>query len=358
MLSSPLVFVVPGDLDTLTGGYAYDRQIIQGLRAAGWAIEVLQLGPGFPWPDATTLSRAAEQIAAIPDGRTVIADGLALGAMPNIVTRHARRLHWVALVHHPLALETGLSDTQSLQLFSSEQQALAETDLVIVTSPATARALDPYGVPTSRIQVVEPGTEPRPRAMGSRDGGLSLLCVATVTPRKGHQVLIDALAGLQDRPWTLDAVGSLTRDAETAKSVHASIASHGLRGRVHLHGEVDGATLAAHYAQADLFVLPSFHEGYGMVLAEALSHGLPVVSTLAGAIPDTVPHDAGLLVPPGDVRALRAALTRLMDEPRLRASLAAGAQAARTRLPGWPQAVSLFAKALNQAQARRSRSHS
>jgi len=346
--SPSIVFLVPGDLGALTGGYAYDRQIISGLRAAGWHVEVVQLGAGFPWPDAATLSQAAEQITAIPDGRTVVADGLAFGVIPDIVARHAQRLHWVALVHHPLALETGLSEAQRQQLLASEQGALAAARLVIVTSATTARALDGLGVPASHIHVVEPGTHLPPLATGSDDGGLSLLCVATLTPRKGHQVLLEALAGLQDRAWTLHCVGSQARDAQTARSLHATITAQGLSGRVHLHGEVDDAVLAARYTQADVFVLPSFHEGYGMVLAEALAHGLPIVSTLAGAIPDTVPLEAGLLVPAGDAQALRAALARLMDEPGLRASLAAGAQVARARLPSWAQAVSLFAETLRR----------
>lgn len=349
MPSPPIVFLVPGDLGSLTGGYAYDRQIISGLRAEGCDVGVLQLGAGFPWPDAATLRQAAEQVAAIPDGRIVVADGLALGVIPDIVALHAQRLHWVALVHHPLALETGLNEAQRQQLFDSEQRALAAARQVIVTSVSTARALDGYGVPAARIHVVEPGTHLPPLATGSHDGGLSLLCVATLTPRKGHQVLIDALAGLQDRAWTLHCVGSLARDADTVRSLRVAIAAQGLSDRVHLHGEVDDAALAAHYAQADVFVLPSFHEGYGMVLAEALAHGLPIVSTQAGAIPGTVPLEAGLLLPPGNVQALRAALARLMDEAGLRASLATGAQAARARLPSWAQAVSLFAEALRCA---------
>jgi glycosyltransferase involved in cell wall biosynthesis len=358
----PIVFVIPGDLASLTGGYAYDRHIIDGLRADGQDVTVMSLGGGFPWPDAATLDHAAGQIAAIADGATVVADGLALGVIPDIVARHARRLHWVALVHHPLALETGLSAARAQQLFDSERRALAAVSRVIVTSPATALALEPYGVAASCIEVIEPGTHAVLLAHGSAHGsvqspsrsdsaradhdGLSLLCVATVTPRKGHDILIDALAGLRDRPWRLDCVGSLTRDAAAAHALRQAIARHGLVERVWLHGEVSEARLAAHYAQADAFVLASFHEGYGMVLSEALAHGLPIVSTRAGAIPDTVPAGAGLLVPPGDAAALRVALARLMDEPALRASLAAGAQAARAHLPGWPQAVSRFAQAL------------
>jgi glycosyltransferase involved in cell wall biosynthesis len=330
-----IAFLVPGDLDTLTGGYAYDRQIIGGLRATGWDVDVLGL------------QGAAEQIADIPDGRVVVADGLAFGVIPDIVTQHAQRLRWVALVHHPLALETGLSERQSQQLFESEQRALASARLVIVTSPATATALGRYGLPASRIQVVEPGTHPAPLATGSLNG-LSLLCVATVTPRKGHEVLIEALCGLQDRAWTLHCVGSLNRNADTARALRAAIAMHGMSERIHLHGEVDEAQLAARYAQADVFVLPSFHEGYGMVLAEALAHGLPIVSTTAGAIPDTVPREAGLLLPPGDALALRAALAQLLDDAGLRASLAAGARTARAGLPGWPHAVAEFAQALKR----------
>jgi glycosyltransferase involved in cell wall biosynthesis len=176
-------------------------------------------------------------------------------------------------------------------------------------------------------------------------------------------VLIEALAGLRDRPWSLHCVGSLSRDQATVQTLRQTIANHGLAERVLLHGQVDEVQLNAHYARADVFVLPSYHEGYGMVLAEALARGLPILSTAVGAIPETVPPDARLLVPPGDAAALQAALGRLMHDEPLRASLAAGAQAARARLPNWQQAVSRFAQALSRqpmgaAQPRKSRSHS
>jgi len=342
-----VVFVVPGDLDTRTGGYAYDRHIIGGLRDAGWTVDVLALADGFPWPDAAALADAAERIAGLPGGSLVVVDGLAFGALPELAARHAQRLAWVALVHHPLALETGLGEAQRRQLLDSERRALAAARRVIVTSHATARALQrDYGVPPARIHVVEPGTVPAAAHERPAGDGLSLLCVAAVTPRKGHGVLIDALAGLQDRAWTLRCVGSLARSPDTVHALRHAIAAHGMAQRVHLDGEVDADRLARHYAQADAFVLPSFHEGYGMALAEAMAHGLPVVSTTAGAIPDTVPAGAGVLVPPGDVPALRAALARLLDDPAWRASLARGARAAGARLPGWREAAARFAEAL------------
>lgn len=351
MSARRVVFVVPGDLATLTGGYAYDRQIITGLSAAGWVVEVVALDAAFPWPDATARDRAAQRVAALPDGSLVVVDGLAFGVMPEVAERHAARLRWVALVHHPLALETGLTPQQSRVLFDTERRALATARGVIVTSPATARELTRYGVAAEGVHVVIPGTDPAPLATGSGVGsasrGLSLLCVAALIPRKGHAVLIEALRALKDRAWTLHCVGSETRDADTASALRSAIAAHGLGERVRLHGEIPTCSLQAMYEQADAVVLPSFFEGYGMALAEALARGLPVVSTMAGAIPNTVPRDAGILVPPGDALALRSALARLLDEPAQRARLAAGARAARAVLPTWPQAVLRFAAALD-----------
>lgn len=341
-------FLVPGDWNSRTGGYLYDRRIVDQLRAAGWRVDVVSPGDGFPWPDAAARRRAQEVVDALPDGALVVADGLGFGVLPELAAAHAKRLRWVALVHHPLALESGLNAAQRAQLFDSERRALESARRVIVTSPSTARALAPCGVAPERISVVEPGTDPAPLAVGGGCGpqALSLLCVATVTPRKGHLVLLEALAGLRDRRWHLHCAGSLTRDPDEGRRAQAAAERLGLIDRVRWHGEVDAAPLDALYAQADLFVLPSLHEGYGMALAEALARGLPVVSCAAGAIVDTVPADAGILVPPGDVGALRAALRGLMDTPAARHALAVGARTAAAKLPRWSDAGQRFAAAL------------
>ncbi len=346
-----IVFMLPGPLDVLSGGTIYDCHIVDGLRRAYWQVDVLALAGGFPWPDAVALDEAARRVAQLPDGVCVVADGLAYGALPDIARHHGRRLRWVALVHHPLALETGLTAAQQQLLFASERCALAATRGVIVTSATTAAALADYGVAPAHIHVVEPGTQPAPLATGSPRTGdgqaCTLLCVATLTPRKGHAVLFDALAGLQDRNWTLHCVGDSQRDAATTRDLRARIAALGLTQRVSLHGELDPADVQAMYRCADVFVLPSYYEGYGMALAEALASGLPVISTTGGAIADTVPADAGVLVPPGDSAALRAALARLLDEPHWRARLAAGARRARTYQHDWPVAVGRFTSALD-----------
>ena len=343
------IFLVPGDWESRTGGYLYDRRIVAGLRDAGWQVHLRSPGDTFPLPDAAAREQARRAVEALPDGALVVADGLGFGALPELAEQHAQRLRWVALVHHPLAFESGLSPVERTLLEHSERRALACARHVVVTSASTARALADFGVVAPRITVVEPGTDPAPRAMGggAGEGALSLLCVATVTARKGHAVLIEALARLQDRRWHLHCAGSLARDDATVAAVHAAVARQGLAARIHWHGEVDSATLDRLYAQADLFVLPSFHEGYGMALAEALARGLPIVSCNAGAIVDTVPADAGVLVPPGDAAALRAALRRVMEEPAWRAALAAGARRAAKQLPDWSSTAARFATVLD-----------
>jgi glycosyltransferase involved in cell wall biosynthesis len=343
-------FLIPGDWRTPTGGYTYDRRLVQALREAGWAVDVRALDGAWPAPDARAVAAAAAQLQTVAVGTPLVADGLAFGALPELVQAHAARLRWVALVHHPLHLESGLDEATRRRLRHGETLALRHARQVVVTSAATARDVAAMGVPPARIAVVEPGTDRpalRPRIdAGGRGGPVRLLCVATLTPRKGHAVLLQALAPLAALDWELHVVGSATRDPATAAQLRAVAAAPALAGRVHWHGEVDADRLQAHYAAADLLVLPSLHEGYGMVVAEAVAAGLPVLATRAGALPDTLPADAGLLVPPGDAAALQAALERAITDPALRARLAAGARAAAPRLPTWQAQAARFAAVL------------
>jgi glycosyltransferase involved in cell wall biosynthesis len=340
-MNPPLHFIVPGPLGQRTGGYIYDRRIVLGLRASGWTIEVQELAGSFPKVDEAARRAAARALDAMPPAALPIIDGLALPAFSELEGRLPQP--WVALVHHPLALETGLARDEADAFATLERRLLAGADRIIVTSPRTRRDLAAYGVDDPRVGVVRPGTDPAPLARGSGGFGPALLCVASLTPRKGHLVLLEALGGLTALGWRLTCVGSAERDPACAVAIMATIERLGLGKRITLVGERAEDALGPYYDGADLFVLASYHEGYGMVLAEALARGLPVVSTTAGAIPETVPKGAGLLVPPGDARALAAALRRVLTEPALRARLTAGAQAARRRLPDWDDAVRAFA---------------
>lgn len=349
--SRAISMLIPGDWSTPTGGFQYDRRLALALRASGWTIDALQVEADWPTPDAVAVARAASRIASIPDGARVIADGLAYGVLDAVVADHAERLRWVALVHHPLHLETGLAPRLCEQFREREARALGFARRVVVTSRRTARDVEALGVPSARIAVVEPGTDPcarMPTASAARPSGpVSLLCVATITPRKGHALLLQALAGLAAFDWRLHCVGSLSRDAAAAARVQALASELGLAERIVWHGEVDAPTLAAHYAAADLLVLPSLHEGYGMVVAEALAAGVPVLCSDAGALKDTLSADAGWCVPAGEVPALETALRRLIEAPALRRALAAGARAAGRHLPDWSTQAARFADVLD-----------
>jgi glycosyltransferase involved in cell wall biosynthesis len=342
-----LAFAVPGDLRTPTGGYTYDRRMIAELQQLGWQVDLIGLGDGFPKPSAAQKAFAGEQLLAAPEGCPVLVDGLALGVLPEAAGEVRKRCPLVALVHHPLAYETGVSPEQAQALWESETAALAAAAHVIATSPATARLLqEEYDVPPELITIAPPGTDPAEPAAGSRDGTLRMISVGAIVPRKGFDILVAALAKLPDLPWHLTIVGDRSRDPPTAARLDADIAALGLRDRITVLDAQPADRLAELYAGADLFVLASHFEGFGMVFAEAIARGLPVVGTTGGAIPDTVPPNAGVLVEPGDVRALARTLELLIRNPDERRWLAQGARETAKTLPTWPDTARLFAAAI------------
>ena len=342
--------IVPGRLDTLTGGYGYDRRIVAGLRERGWLVTVHELDDSFPIPHAAAREQAARVLAAIPDDAFVIVDGLALGALPDEIQPHAERLRLVGLVHHPLAAETGLDLSVARRLEDTERRALQHVRRVIVTSEATADMLDSYGVTRQRVTVITPGTDPAALAEGSSGPDVHLLCVAALIPRKGHDVLLRALASLPCRNWRLTCVGSIQRDVPTIDRLRHQLLSCGLDDRVSFVGEMSGARLERLYATADVFVLPTLYEGYGMVVAEALAHGLPVVATRTGAIGDLVTSQAGIVVEPGNADLLADALSRVIADRACREQLARGARTVRARLPSWEESSDALARLLEQIE--------
>ena len=344
-MSQALHFVIPGDLMTVTGGYVYDRRIITGLRAIGWNIVVHSLDASFPFPDQLALGRARDTLMSIAENSTIVIDGLALGAMPTVIEEQRQRLRLTALVHHPLAAESGLDGRQVEALFSSEQRALAAVNQIIVTSAATAHALHDYGIDKARISIVNPGTDRAPRSR-PQNAITQLLCVATLIPRKGHENLLAALSLLRERPWHLTCVGSFDRSPETTTTLRRQITDLEFQDRVTLLGEVDAHVLRSRYLGADVFVLATRMEGYGMVLSEAMSYGLPIVTTSVGATADTVAPGAGLLVPGDDSQAFAQALAKVIDDQGLREQLAEMSWLTGRNLPTWCQASQAFANQL------------
>ncbi len=343
--------LVPGSLATLTGGYIYDRRICEGLAQLGWQTTVHSVDASFPEPTDAALADAGRTLAAIPDGRLLVVDGLALTGLAPFLEATCARLSLIALIHHPLALETGIDPATRARLRSGEQDALSRVSHVVVTSRWTRDALSDFGVPQARVAVVEPGVD-KPAALPdvARSRELRLLCIGTVTPRKGHAVLVDALAGLDDKRWRLRCAGSLDRDPATAAALRQQIADRGLDDRIQLLGELSPADVRAEFADADLLVLPSFLEGFGMVITEAVAHGVPVLATSAGAIVHTLPAGAGLLVPPGDPTALTGRIASLLADRTQLDALTAGARTAAPGIASWQDAAVAFAQTLERCR--------
>jgi glycosyltransferase involved in cell wall biosynthesis len=334
-------FAIPGDLSAPTGGYAYARRVLQALPD----LRYLPLPGGFPQPGAADLRATAVRLAEVPADAVLLIDGLALGAMP-LACLDAVRAPIVALVHHPLYLETGLSEARQSALQSTEKAALSRAARVIATSASTALHLsEVFGVPVSRVSIAEPGTDPASRA--PRIGAPPrLLAVGAVVPRKGYDTLVGALAGLAHLPWSLAIAGALDRDAETVDRLRADIAAHGLSRRVVLAGAVDAAALDLLYAAADIFVIASLHEGYGMAAAEAMARGLPLVASTGGALAATIPDAAAVKYPAGDQGRLRGVLHDMLSDPARQVACAEGSWAAGQRLPRWQQTAAHIAEVL------------
>lgn len=338
-------FAIPGKLETPTGGYAYDRRLMKLLPALGVNIRHLELPQGFPNPSADDVSATLAQVAATPKTATLLFDGLAYGALPaEAIAALDRRI--IALVHHPLALEAGLDETRRVQLVASERAALSKAERVIVTSSMTARILQSdYSVGADKLIVAEPGTDPAHRSTGT-EMPLQLLCVGAVSARKGYDVLVSALRPLASQSWRLAIVGALDRDPGAVANLEAGISELGMDDRITLTGVVVPATLESHYESADVFVMPSLFEGYGMVLAEAMARGLPIICTTGGAASETVPDSAAIKVPPGDIDALSRALADAMGDKKLRGRLADASWEAGRQLPTWQETARRVAAAL------------
>jgi glycosyltransferase involved in cell wall biosynthesis len=333
--------IVPDSVDDPrrpSGGNTYDRRIIEGLRALGWSVPVHLVAGSWPSPDASAGAALARTIAAVPDAATVLLDGLIASSMPQVLLPEAGRLREVVLVHMPLG-EAG-QGRQAVADRVRERAALSAAAAVVTTSRWTRTTLlRRHALDATKVHVAEPGVDPAELALGTATGG-ELLCVATVAPHKGHDVLLGALAEIRDLAWCCTCVGPLGHDPRFVDRLGYLVRQHQLEGRVRFTGPLSTAELRRRYAAADLLVLASRAETYGMVVTEALAAGLPVITTTAGGLPEALGADGGgrlpgLLVPPGDPAVLAAALRCWLEDDLLRECLRDVARERRDRLPDW-----------------------
>jgi glycosyltransferase involved in cell wall biosynthesis len=334
--------VVPEGLDDPTrpsGGNLYDRRVCEGLDALGWAVHQHPIAGAWPRPGAAGHATLARALQEILDGALVLLDGLIASAAPEALVPHARRLRQVVLVHMPLGHRP--PDDEAAAVRARERAVLAAAAGVVTTSAWARRRLEElYALPADRMHVAEPGIDAAALVRGTA-AGTALLCVAAVIPDKGHDVLLDALATATDLPWRCTCVGSLDRDPAFADGMRRRARDGGLDDRVRFPGPRTGPELDRAYAAADLLVLASHAETYGMVVTEALARGLPVIVTEVGGVTEALGHGEdgtrpGLLVPPGDPAALAGAVRAWLGDAELRGRLRQAARERRTSLRGWP----------------------
>ncbi len=346
---SPVFFVIPGDLSLPTGGYGYDRQVLEHAHSAGLDLRHLPIPGGYPFPGPGVLAETTRLIAETPSNAALLIDGLAYGAMPAQMIRGFNR-PIVELCHHPLALEPGLAPDAAARFHASERAAMALARHIIVTGPATKSIVArDFGVAQERITVTLPGTERAARAKGSSGGPLRLLAVGSIIPRKAYDVMVAGLATLVDLDWRLDIVGATQHAPETVDDLRKQIAESRLEDRIAIMGPLTAEALETAYQSADIFVMTSLYEGYGMVIAEAMARGLPIVAAAGGAVADTLPDAAGLKVPPGDSAAFAAAVREVIADSPLRRRYAEGAWRAGQQLPTWADAARIIANVMTKA---------
>ncbi len=344
--------VVPDGIDDParpSGGNRYDWMVLRGLAGRGWDVRLHEVAGAWPWADAAAAEELRHTLAAIPDGALVLIDGLLASPTPAVLVPAADRLRLAVLAH--MSFGESPPGHEVPDAAAREQAALCAAGAVITTSRWTRdRLLARYPLAPGAVRVAEPGADRGPLAPGTADGG-ALLSVAAVTAHKGSDVLVTALSELADLEWRATWVGTLDREPEFAARVQRQAGIGCVGDRLLLAGPRTGPALGASYARADVLVHPSRGESYGMVVAEALAHGLPVIASDVGGIREalgTTPDGAmpGLLVRP-DPDSLVEALRRWLTEPELRAQLRAAAAQRRHTLPPWSQTASRVAEVLD-----------
>jgi glycosyltransferase involved in cell wall biosynthesis len=344
-----ITFVIDGSLDQPTGGYVYDRLVIEGLRARGAEVDLCHLTPGGVARTVLENARAAALFLRLRAREgVVVVDEL---CHPRVVLaatlRAARPRRLVALVHHLAASER--SGARAAARLAMERVLLDAAERAVVTSSTTRDVLVHAGVAPARIHVVRPGRDrlgersspPEPAA----DGRARFLFLGSLTPRKGVLELIDAFGGVA-RAAVLTLAGPADRDPAYARAVRAAATSAG--GAVRITGTLSDAGVALELSRHDALVLPSRYEGFGIAVAEALAHGLAVIAGRAGALPEVVRDGAeAILVSPGDRRALHGALALLAGDRARLVGMQGMALERANALPRWVDAQEAFAAALD-----------
>lgn len=327
-----IAWVLYGSLEQRTGGTIYDAEVVAGLRAAGDHVEVVSLEEGTSGDAlADRLRRAACEV--------VVGDELCfreLGPAFEALGRDEGAPMRVLLVHHLTAWETELPADIRSSMLALERRAVDASDRIITTSRTTRERLVADCAPKAALEVVLPGADRLARAPRIGHDETRFVFVGSIVPRKRVLELVRAFGEQSAHSAShMLLVGSLARDVAYVSEVRSAIAELGIGNRVFTSGEVDEAGVSRALAEADVLVMPSSLEGYGIAATEAIDAGVPVIAARAQGLEEALSPCPDAVLFADDEAALATALARFADDASLRASMTAAARAASTRMPTW-----------------------
>jgi len=343
--------VTVGDPARLTGGYLYHRRMAELAPEFDARIKFVRL-PDLPFPLPLWAGRRILDRIPRPAPRALVLDSIAAAYVAPWLSLKPPPAPLVAMLHQPPGgVDHGLPRSALQALL--DRAAYRKAAGLLVSSEALAADLESQGVSPARMRVVPPGRDlaapagpPEDLRLGRR---CAFLCVANWFEHKGIHSLLDAFARLPDNDGTLHLAGAPDVDPAYARSIRDRLQRPDLSGRVVVHGSVAPERVAALYRDADVFVLPSMRESYGMAYAEAMSARLPIIGWRAGNLPNLVTDRVeALLIDPGDIPGLTRALATLTGDEALRTSLSAAAAARAATLPTWHDSARLFFSAVRR----------
>jgi glycosyltransferase involved in cell wall biosynthesis len=337
-----LHFLIPGDINTLTGGYVYDKIVFEGLRKYGYTLLLHQLAPDFPFPSHNSLNECEVIFADIPQGEPIFIDSLAFGPMYKILIKYKKKNPVIAIMHLPLSRNPNFSKAEQQLFYKNEKTALGEATKIVAVSGFTKQLIEEYGVKPSKIEVVIPGVFDLPCKLNFPEHPENLLCVGSYLPGKGQLLLVQALSCLKFLPWTLNMFGIQDFNPEYVQKIKKRIKDDDLKDRIFMHRQIAGKALAFNYLNADLFILPSYFENFSMAINDALNYGIPVITTNGGGIPASVPHNMGIFVPVGNEGELIRTIKKVLTDSVLYRNLHTAAAQYYKTANSWENSILLF----------------
>jgi len=341
-----LHFLIPGDIDTLSSCYIYDKRLVEGLKKKGHDVEVYRLGDDFPFPSEDSLNHCHKVIKSIPSAEPIIIDSLAFGTIPSILKEVSATNPIVALIHLPLSMDPNYSAYQRTLFTSPEMEAFSLATKFVVSSEYTFEILLNLGIEAHKINLIIPGIDHFPQKKNYPEKPAKLLSIANLCRSKDHAILVRALTALKDKDWVLHCYGNLDMDRDCLADFQAMIRKNSLQKKILVHATISGKELSDAYLDADLFVHPSDFEIYGMALAEALAHGIPVIASTGGGICKTVPAKMGQFFKPSDVYGLQSILEELFENPDVYKKLYTQALTFAKNAQTWEKSADLFEEAI------------